>query len=147
LHNTWVALHCQEGIIQHTPKKRRSLIHSPVRWSGLHLSKLIPLIPLSNARQAAFLSLSHKTNDHPKYKINNLPLPNITLFPYLSTLLPESAQSTEVSSWNPPNREIQHKTYTNEALFCHSPQRRYPARARAPTTVRSSRESCTIDCP
>ncbi len=33
-------------------------------------------------------------------------------FPYLSTLLPESAQSTEVSSWNPPNREIQHKTYT-----------------------------------
>jgi hypothetical protein len=70
LQNTWSALRCQQGIIQRTPKKRRSLTHSPVRWSGLHLSKLIHLIPLSNARQAAFFSLSHKTNDHPKYKIN-----------------------------------------------------------------------------
>jgi hypothetical protein len=70
VHNTWSALRCQQGIIQRTPQKRRSLTHSPVRWSGLHLSKLIPFIPLSNARQAAFFSLSHKTNDHPKYKIN-----------------------------------------------------------------------------
>jgi hypothetical protein len=44
-----------------------------------------------------------------------------------------------------PVREIQHKTYTNEALFCHSPQCRYPVRTRSSTTVRSHRESCTVD--
>jgi hypothetical protein len=72
----------------------------------------------------------------------NPPKPDILytalgILPIYRTLLLETAQSEKYNT----------KHIQNEHLFCHSPQRRYPARDRGTTTFRSRHEPYTVDGP